>query len=1122
MAHAARKPLLNSRLALLALLLLIVLLIGVVQLIGELSNNRQQHQLHQQLSELSSRFSNSIRRNQQLLEPLNTLVQHDQAPSQQTFLQVARDLMRGHNSIRSIQLAKDAVISHVYPQAGNEQVIGIDLRQLQSARQDVALAIDSGLTTLSAPTTLLQGGTGLLMRQPIFITQPEPHFWGLATLVIDWQVLLQQSGLLDVGPDLVVALRHKHQGEWQQIHGPAEAFDDPSAQIDTLRLANTDWQLAVCRHSKPHSLDGDAILFGSLLFGVLLLASYLALISRRRSWFAPAALAGAFILFCLAVLVLRQHEYSNNLYREIVDDTETARRHIQDRLAGNQDYLRLLAEERARGRLSFDQFRSKGERYVQDHPELINLTWVSRQLIIDEVTPRQGNEQILGLSINLEQPKRAALLARETRQPVYTGLFQAIQGGSTFEIWYPVFQGEQFSGLIVGVYSAEALLQQAVPAQLHERYHLGLQTDGLSSPNSGEDRLSQQVALAPPGNGIRLQLSRPPQGLGTEQLLLVVVAIGLALGIFWSLYALQRVNRRLTERYTELSEARDALTLEKERVQVTLRSIGDGVITLDEQGNVRCLNGVAEKLIGRGNLQLKGQPLAEALPLLDEQSGQPLSDQLRQLISLAQQEPGSQRLSGRLAKSDSNLHLQCILSGIRDKQGNRLGIVAVLHDVSQIKQMTRELDYRARHDSLTGLLNRAEFEHCCDKALAGDSKHALLYLDLDQFKLVNDTCGHLAGDTLLTQLASILQQQVRPQDALARLGGDEFGVLLPDCTVEQARQIADKLRLSIKEFRFVWEDKLFELGCSIGLVPLCRHSGGYQSALARADLACYIAKDSGRNRVHLFTDTDQETCRREGEMSWAARLKRALEQDQFLLYRQPIVAVDPAKQRKQAHEVLLRLRDDNGAIIPPGAFLPAAERYHLISALDRRVIDMALSFYEQHPVELEQLGMCSINLSGQSISDAGFMEFIHQRLGQSIVPGHKICFEITETTAIANLKNTSEFIHRMRAEGVHFALDDFGSGMSSFGYLKQLPVNYLKIDGGFVKDIAIDPTDRALVEAINNIGHVMQMRTVAEFVECDESLRILQEIGVDFAQGYGIGVPEPLRAHQPEAELETV
>jgi diguanylate cyclase (GGDEF)-like protein len=442
----------------------------------------------------------------------------------------------------------------------------------------------------------------------------------------------------------------------------------------------------------------------------------------------------------------------------------------------------------------------------------------------------------------------------------------------------------------------------------------------------------------------------------------------------------------------------------------------------------------------------------------------------------------------------------------------------VFHDVSEARYMAQQMAWQANHDSLTGLVNRREFERRLADLIQGaklrHKEHALLYMDLDQFKIINDTCGHIAGDEMLKQLSQLLQDEVRESDTLARLGGDEFGILLAGCHESKALTLAENLRQATKNFRFVWDNKSFEVGASIGLVNINDTSGNISDILSAADIACYAAKDMGRNRVHSYRPNDAELAQRHGEMHWVSRIREALDGDRFVLYCQKIQAITKIDTTAGHYEILVRMLDENKQLVPPNLFIPAAERYNLMPSIDRWVIKNSFECVKNVLKRggCSTLDTVSINLSGNTFSDDTFLEFVRSELNQHRLSAQMFCFEITETAAIANRSKAIRFMRELKKDGCRFSLDDFGSGLSSFAYLKELPVDYLKIDGGFVKDITDDPIDRAMVNAINQIGQLMNIKTIAEFVENDAILKVLRDIGVDYAQGYGIHRPTPLNS----------
>lgn len=448
---------------------------------------------------------------------------------------------------------------------------------------------------------------------------------------------------------------------------------------------------------------------------------------------------------------------------------------------------------------------------------------------------------------------------------------------------------------------------------------------------------------------------------------------------------------------------------------------------------------------------------------------------------------------------------------VEGDEDNWQRVLSIIEDVTERKEAQDKLNYQARHDSLTGLINRNEFERRAGRLISAfqrsGEEHALCFMDLDQFKIINDTCGHAAGDNLLHQLGEVLQSAVRHRDTLARIGGDEFGVLMEHCTLDQARRVAMSLQKVVQDFLFTWESRSFRIGVSIGLVAIDEGSPDLTELMRRADAACYMAKDLGRDRIHVYRLKDSELAQRHGEMQWVTRISQSLEKNQFCLYAQPIVPLDNSDHWH--YEFLLRMIDETGKAISPGAFFPAAERYGMTEKLDRWVVEKALTLLTENPAFITAIDSITINLSGPSFTNQKFLNFIISQLDNSEVEPEKICFEVTETVAISNLSAATKFIKILKGYGCFFALDDFGSGLSSFGYLRKLPVDYLKIDGMFVREIANDPIDYAMVKSINDIGQIMGMKTIAEFVENDAIKERLQEIGVNYAQGYSIGKPRP-------------
>ncbi|ODC02913.1 ammonia permease [Terasakiispira papahanaumokuakeensis] len=574
---------------------------------------------------------------------------------------------------------------------------------------------------------------------------------------------------------------------------------------------------------------------------------------------------------------------------------------------------------------------------------------------------------------------------------------------------------------------------------------------------------------------------------------------------------------------TERRRIEEQLSQEKRLAQVTLASIGDGVITTDRSGQVTYLNPMAEQLTGWSREEAEGQKINEVYQLIDDELNVNLPNPVFQLFNRPDRpvkHTGEQHRA-LIPRSGEPIPIQDAAAPIRHTDGHLIGAVLTFSDVSVSRRLARKLAHQAAHDALTGLINREEFERRLNSLLSqyhpaaplhGESKsrhNILCYLDLDQFKIVNDTCGHIAGDELLRQLANLFRSRLRATDELARLGGDEFGVLLYQCEMQEARQIAENIRAMVENFRFSWQNKSFAIGVSIGLVPIDGLGHELSPLLGAADAACYAAKEAGRNRIHLYEPDDQLLLERQGEMHWVNRIRRALDEDRLRLYVQPIVGLQD--NTAPIYEVLIRMLDEQNRVIPPGAFMPAAERYNVAAAIDRWVIANTLAWLGDHVRQQGHFeGYYAINLTADSLNDEDFLDFVLNGLERYQVPPAAVCFEITETNAIANLSNAIVLMERLKAIGCIFALDDFGSGVSSFGYLKNLPVDYIKIDGSFVKDIHQDTTAHVMVASINNIGHEMGLKTVAEFVENEAILEALQSIGVDYAQGFHLGKPQPL------------
>ena len=565
---------------------------------------------------------------------------------------------------------------------------------------------------------------------------------------------------------------------------------------------------------------------------------------------------------------------------------------------------------------------------------------------------------------------------------------------------------------------------------------------------------------------------------------------------------------------TERKRAEQAVFAEKERAQVTLQSIGDAVISTDADGRIEYINPVAETLTAWSLDEARGRPIADVLNLVNEITREPIENPL--MCALGRGEGGAPAdHSVLITRSGQEVAIQESAAPICDRQGRVIGAVIVFHDVTKERRLKRALSYQASHDALTGLINRREFDNrlhaAVQMAQRGDGAYALLYIDLDNFKVVNDTCGHQAGDRLLRDVTGLLQTRVRASDTIARLGGDEFGVLLEDCTLEQATRIAEGVRQAIRDYRFMWGASTLSVGASVGVVQIKPDTQNVASIMSAADIACYAAKDEGRNRIHVY---EQEgVSHRHREMHWVSRVTRAVEENRLELYFQPIVPTTVtdrnAPKQPHFHELTVRLRDDDGQLVPPSEFIPAAERYNVMSIIDRWVVTRAVELLTERLNSGAPLPLLAVNLSGTSLNEQSFAEFVLQNVGESQV-AKALCFEITETAAVTSLSNAIYFMRELKGRGCKFSLDDFGSGLSSFMYLKTLPVDFLKIDGQFISHIAEDPVDRSMVEAISKVGRALGISTVAECVESEAVLDELKRIGVDFAQGFFVAAPLPI------------
>lgn len=563
---------------------------------------------------------------------------------------------------------------------------------------------------------------------------------------------------------------------------------------------------------------------------------------------------------------------------------------------------------------------------------------------------------------------------------------------------------------------------------------------------------------------------------------------------------------------TERRALEQRLAGQKERAQATLRAIADGVITVDARGCVEYINPAAERITHwPGDLGV-GQPVTRVFTPIGARQQPPEEASVAGLSAWFHSV--SDAPVSVMRRDGSEVAVQLSVASVADSDGQPQGLVLTFRDTSQTASLLRELAYRASHDSLTGLFNREEFERqlkrLVSESQAGGGSHALAYIDLDQFKLVNDTCGHAAGDALLKDVAKAMTAVLAHNDVLARLGGDEFGLLMPQRTLDEAMDTARAVIAAIGELRFAWADRQFVLGASIGLAPVTRNSAAADAVMMAADAACYVAKERGRHRAHVFEPGDAAVARHQDEMRWVPRLQTALEVGDFQLLAHDIVPAASGVSTGRHLEVLIALPDASGRLTPPGEFLPAALRYGLMGQIDRWVVRQVVEWLHwRHNTGRQMPDMVAVNLSGASLSDGEFRDCVEEQV-RGLRCSSALCFEITESEVITNLGEVADFMRRVKALGCSFALDDFGSGLSSFAYLRQLPVDYIKIDGQFVRDCFHDGVNLAMVDSIHRIGRVMGLKTIAESVENELTLQRMREIGVDYCQGFYFGMPRPL------------
>jgi diguanylate cyclase (GGDEF)-like protein/PAS domain S-box-containing protein len=546
-----------------------------------------------------------------------------------------------------------------------------------------------------------------------------------------------------------------------------------------------------------------------------------------------------------------------------------------------------------------------------------------------------------------------------------------------------------------------------------------------------------------------------------------------------------------------------------------MQSLAEAIVATDLEGHLTYLNPAAEKLLGVGRAQAVGRLLEEVVGLMDENDRKLLADPVREALGSNGNPHNLSRRAVLLGKaSGEERAIELAASPLRDHNGELTGAVVLLHDVTELRGLHRQMSYQATHDALTGLVNRREFERrleeAADVARRGEATHMLCYLDLDRFKMVNDSSGHLAGDSMLRDVAKLLREQVRDSDTVARLGGDEFGLLLVHCPLDKARQIADDVCRAVAAYSFVWHDRVFNIGVSVGLIEIGREAGSVEQLLAAADSACYVAKKEGAGRVSVYSARDEALARSNGDIEWLQKLQGAIKEERFTLYYQPIVAAFGSETEGPSMEVLLRMLDETGQEIAPGEFVAAAERFRLMASVDRWVVQTTLRALSRNFFQLAQDRSVAINISGQTLGDPLFLEFVVECLDSTGVAPEQVCFEISESAVINNLEHARRFVGVLHGMGCKFTIDDFGSGVGSFSSLKNLELDYLKLDGSFMRNLSGDSVSQTMVTAMIKLARTLNFKIIAEQVEDNAALDAARKMGVDYIQGFVIARPARL------------
>ena len=968
---------------LLALSLILALLLVLGNNYISDMEKEQKRVIEQQLSIKADKIEDVIKSRLFMLDVLESHVQDSPNINQSSFQVLAQTILKQDPSVRSLQLARNNIISHIYPLTSNESVFGHDLFNDVKTNANVLLAYQTLAPTIYGPATLRQGNKGLIVRQPIRIkneTDQNITDWGLSILVLDWDEFLQETDLISLGNEQDIALRKRLNNTYQPAFwGNEQLFNDTENTLVTVdvKLPNGLWQLAKKVDNKQLTLLKYTVLVVSII--VVLLICFLRQVVQQLTWAGPAALAGAFILLGAVIIGLSYYSANNANRAKLLDKTEIIRTDIRNRLKGSLDYILLLNLARVSNSLTSEEFQFKASTYVNAHPELINITWIDAQFVIRDAAPLKGNEQIIGLKVDLKEPYRASRLAKELRFPVYTHPFLSIQGPAAFEVWVPVFRGNVFLGLFAGVYSVPNLFKIALSNENLELFGISMVThdgqviDASLVNSSKEIEFSKTIALSPPGHNIALRIDRYKDPIWRwDLIILALLALSLAIGVFWGMFVLIR-----------------------------------------------------------------------ARTVMKEQLGQ--------------------------------------------------------------------LQHVANYDLLTNLPNRVllsdRLSHAMIQCRRNKQSLAVVFLDLDGFKAVNDAYGHNIGDELLIALSIRMKEALREGDTLSRIGGDEFVIVLTElATVEDCEPVLDRLLLAAAK-PVKMANEVLNVSASIGVTFYPQDNMDADLLMRHADQAMYVAKQSGKNRYHLF-DTAQDDAvkvQREG----LEAIRSALDNHQFVLHYQPKVNMKTGVVI--GFEALIRWQHPERGLLNPISFLPVIENTPMMIEMGEWVIDTALIQISQwqrmgdnFPVNI------SVNIAAAQLQQINFVDKLTTLLAAH--PDVKPChleLEVLETSALDDVHHISTIMKACIALGINFALDDFGTGYSSLTYLRRLPASLIKIDQTFVRDMLNDVDDLAIVEGVIALAKSFKRDVIAEGVETIEHGSALLQLGCESAQGYGIARPMP-------------